>query len=47
VRRLLVRYPAVSVPVDDPGVLQPLDSEADLVGLRARWPEVAAMSAHG
>lgn len=47
VRRLLVRYPAVSVPVDDPGVLQPLDSEADLVGLRARWPEVAVMSAHG
>ncbi|MCO5975955.1 nucleotidyltransferase family protein [Ideonella oryzae] len=47
VRRLLVRYPAASVSVDDPGVLQSLDSEADLAGLRARWPEVAALSAHG
>lgn len=47
VRRLLVRYPAASVPVDDPGVLQSLDSEADLLRLRARWPEVAALSAPG
>lgn len=47
VRRLLVRYPAAGVPVDDPGVLQSLDSEADLMRLRARWPEVADLSAHG
>ena len=47
VRRLLVRYPAANVPVDDPGVLQGLDSEADLAGLRARWPDVSPLSVQG
>lgn len=34
-RRLLKRYPAHSVEVDDPGVLIDIDTEADLDGLRA------------
>lgn len=37
-RRLLARYPTQAVEVDDPGVLLDLDTEADLVALRARLP---------
>jgi molybdenum cofactor cytidylyltransferase len=34
-RRLIARYPAIGVDVDDPGVLLDLDTEADLVAMRA------------
>jgi molybdenum cofactor cytidylyltransferase len=34
-RRLIARYPAVGVDVDDPGVLLDLDTEADLAAMRA------------
>ena len=34
-RRIVARYPAIGVDVDDPGVLLDLDTEADLVAMRA------------
>jgi molybdenum cofactor cytidylyltransferase len=34
-RRIVARYPAIGVDVDDPGVLLDLDTEADLLALRA------------
>ena len=34
-RRIVARYPATGVDVDDPGVLLDLDTEADLAALRA------------
>ena len=34
-RRLVARYPAHGVEVDDPGVLIDVDTEADLAGVRA------------
>ena len=34
-RRIIARYPAIGVDVDDPGVLLDLDTEADLAALRA------------
>lgn len=34
-RRIVARYPAIGVDVDDPGVLLDLDTEADLVEMRA------------
>jgi molybdenum cofactor cytidylyltransferase len=34
-RRIVARYPAIGVDVDDPGVLIDLDTEADLQALRA------------
>jgi molybdenum cofactor cytidylyltransferase len=34
-RRLIARYPAIGVDVDDPGVLIDLDTEADLAAMRA------------
>jgi molybdenum cofactor cytidylyltransferase len=34
-RRIVARYPAIGVDVDDPGVLVDLDTEADLAALRA------------
>jgi molybdenum cofactor cytidylyltransferase len=34
-RRLLARYPAIGVELDDPGVLVDVDTQADLEGLRA------------
>ena len=34
-RRIVARYPAVGVDVDDPGVLLDLDTEADLAAMRA------------
>jgi molybdenum cofactor cytidylyltransferase len=33
-RRIVARYPAIGVDVDDPGVLLDLDTEADLLALR-------------
>jgi molybdenum cofactor cytidylyltransferase len=33
-RRIIARYPAIGVDVDDPGVLLDLDTEADLVAMR-------------
>ncbi len=41
-RRLLARYPAHGVEVDDPGVLIDIDTEADLESLRAGAPSIAA-----
>lgn len=38
-RRLLARYPALGVEVDDPGVLIDLDTEQDLASLRQRVAE--------
>lgn len=34
-RRIVARYPAIGVDVEDPGVLLDLDTEADLVAMRA------------
>jgi molybdenum cofactor cytidylyltransferase len=34
-RRIVARYPAIGVDVDDPGVLLDLDTEADLLAMRA------------
>jgi molybdenum cofactor cytidylyltransferase len=34
-RRIIARYPAVGVDVDDPGVLLDLDTQADLAVMRA------------
>jgi molybdenum cofactor cytidylyltransferase len=34
-RRIVARYPALGVDVDDPGVLVDLDTEADLAAIRA------------
>lgn len=34
-RRIVARYPAIGVDVDDPGVLLDLDTEADLAALRS------------
>ena len=39
-RRLVSRYPAVGVEVEDPGVLVDVDTEADLERLRAGQPDV-------
>ena len=39
-RRLVSRYPAVGVEVDDPGVLVDVDTEADLERLRTAHPEL-------
>jgi molybdenum cofactor cytidylyltransferase len=38
-RRLLVRYPSVAVDVDDAGVLQDINTEADLARARIAVPE--------
>ena len=39
-RRLVARYPAVGLEVEDPGVLVDVDTEADLERLRADHPEL-------
>jgi molybdenum cofactor cytidylyltransferase len=41
-RRVVARYPAHGVEVDDPGVLIDIDTEADLEGLRCGRPAAAA-----
>jgi molybdenum cofactor cytidylyltransferase len=41
-RRLVARYPAHGVEVDDPGVLIDIDTEADLDGLRTGLRQVSA-----
>jgi molybdenum cofactor cytidylyltransferase len=41
-RRIVARYPAIGVDVDDPGVLIDLDTEADLLALRALGNAAAA-----
>lgn len=41
-RRLLARYPAAAVDVDDPGVLLDVDTEADLAAARAALEREAA-----
>ena len=42
-RRLLARYPAHGVEVDDAGVLIDIDTEADLAGLRSRAPAASPL----
>ena len=42
-RRLVARYPAHGVEVDDPGVLIDIDTEADLAGLRSRAPAASPL----
>lgn len=44
-RRLLARYPAHGIEVDDPGVLVDIDTEADLEALRSVPPAAAAAQA--
>jgi len=44
-RRLVARYPAHPVDVEDPGVLQDMDTEADLASLRACWQERPGLAA--
>lgn len=39
-RRLVGRYPAAGVEVDDPGVLIDLDTPEDLAAARARWQDM-------
>jgi molybdenum cofactor cytidylyltransferase len=36
-RRIIARYPAQAIDVDDPGVLQDMDTESDLQQLRSLW----------
>jgi len=43
-RRLVARYPAYGVEVDDPGVLIDVDTEADLEALRSMQASAAAAS---
>jgi molybdenum cofactor cytidylyltransferase len=38
-RRVMARYPAAAVEVNDPGVLQDMDTESDLLALRALWDQ--------
>lgn len=38
-RRILARYPSHAVEVDDPGVLEDIDTPADLVRVRGLWAE--------
>jgi molybdenum cofactor cytidylyltransferase len=45
-RRLLARYPAHAVELDDPGVLVDIDTEADLLLARASQGE-APLEARG
>lgn len=46
-RRILARFPAQAVDVDDPGVLLDMDTEADLEALRARVEaDAATLSRH-
>ena len=44
-RRLIARYPAQAVDVEDPGVLVDVDTEEDLIALRAAH-EQAGAAAH-
>jgi len=44
-RRILARYPAHGVEVADPGVLLDMDTEQDLVALRARLDSEAGLTA--
>ncbi|MFM9914765.1 MAG: NTP transferase domain-containing protein [Rhizobacter sp.] len=41
-RRLVSRYPAQAIEVDDPGVLVDVDTVADLAQVRAMWARAAA-----
>ena len=44
-RRILARYPAHGIEVDDPGVLMDMDTEQDLATLRERWADAAGLTA--
>jgi molybdenum cofactor cytidylyltransferase len=43
-RRILARYPAQGIEVDDPGVLLDMDTTEDLIALRAQWPDAAGLT---
>lgn len=45
-RRLMARYPAAAVDLDDPGVLLDVDTEADLAALRAAMAQEGSSAAH-
>lgn len=45
-RRVMARYPAHAVEVDDPGVLQDMDTESDLAALRGLWDEADGLLTH-
>ena len=45
-RRLLARYPAHAVELDDPGVLVDIDTEADLLRARAAQSDAAPLPRH-
>ena len=42
-RRLVARYPAMAIDVDDPGVLQTMDSEDGARNLRQMWAQQAGV----
>lgn len=44
-RRIVARYPAIGIDVEDPGVLLDVDTAADLAALRASRPEFNPKSA--
>ena len=44
-RRVMARYPAHGVELDDPGVLLDVDTVADLEGLRGRLPQAKVQAA--
>jgi molybdenum cofactor cytidylyltransferase len=46
-RRIVARYPAIGVDVDDPGTLLDLDTEADLAAIRALQAEQQRAAAGG
>jgi molybdenum cofactor cytidylyltransferase len=46
-RRLIARYPAQGVEVDDPGVLIDVDTEADLAALRRQMPVLSGVAPAG
>jgi len=45
-RRLVARYPAVGVELDDPGVLIDVDTEADLDSVRLAYPSADDLPQH-
>jgi molybdenum cofactor cytidylyltransferase len=44
-RKVMARYPAHAVEVNDPGVLQDMDTTSDLVTVRALWDEADGLIA--
>jgi molybdenum cofactor cytidylyltransferase len=46
-RRLVARYPAFGIEIDDPGILIDIDTEDDLAAARGERPAAEALSAAG